>query len=84
MLSFDPTATHIIVADDHAGGVFAAGKIDKQLAKKNTNGPKYVRAQWVLDSIKNGKRMMEGNYMPMGGAVRDAGQMSVVEMFKKQ
>lgn len=84
MLSFDGTATHIVVADEHAGGMLAAGKMEKRLAKKKINGPKYVRAQWILDSIKNGKRMAEGNYQPAGGPLRQAGQTSVMGMFGRK
>ncbi|KAG0125490.1 hypothetical protein HOY82DRAFT_525323 [Tuber indicum] len=44
------------------GGGLAAGKLQKEVLMKKGNGPRYVRVEWVLESIAAGKRLAESKY----------------------
>ena len=85
--------THVIVGTTHshrnsnavigAGGSLAGTKIQKEIARRRTAGGKGVRfvgAQWVIDSVRKGRRMGEAGYenVKLGGA----GQGSVFEKFR--
>jgi hypothetical protein len=81
--------THVIIGSPHshlsstsrgAGGALAGTKIQKEIARTRGKGVKFVGAQWVIDSVKTGKRMGEANYqnVKLGGA----GQGSVFDKFK--
>ncbi|KAF8447087.1 hypothetical protein BDZ91DRAFT_803272 [Kalaharituber pfeilii] len=59
------SVTHVILgkpsSSGGAGGGLAAGKLHKELTK-NGRPIKFVSVEWVLDSIKAGKRLSERNY----------------------
>ncbi|KAG0636543.1 BRCA1 C terminus domain-containing protein [Tuber brumale] len=44
------------------GGGLAAGKLQKEVLMKKGNGPRYVRVEWVLESIAAEKRLAESKY----------------------
>jgi hypothetical protein len=62
------STTHVILGSagkvgSGAGGGLAAGKLQKEIDKKRLGGTlKYVSVHWVLDSIKERRRLPEGKY----------------------
>lgn len=82
--------THVIIGNPHnhssktslkgAGGALASTKIQKEVAKVRGKGAKFLGAQWVIDSVKAGKRVAEAGYenVKLGGAR----QGSVFERFR--
>ncbi|TAQ84995.1 hypothetical protein B7494_g6684 [Chlorociboria aeruginascens] len=64
-----------------AGGGLAGGKLEKEIKMVGGCGVKYVDVEWVLASIKSGKRLSEAPFSTLKVA-RDA-QHSVYTMFKK-
>lgn len=81
------SVTHVVLGTSAAGGGgLAGGKIQKEIAQVRGlgNGVKYVTAQWVLESVKRGRRQAEARYMPEGveGRLGGAGQRGVLGMLK--
>jgi hypothetical protein len=72
------TVTHVIIGTAHnhlikgsgAGGALAGTKIQKEITRTRGKGVKYVGVEWVLDSVKAGKRVSEAIYenVRLGGA----------------
>ncbi|KAK2762692.1 hypothetical protein FQN54_000866 [Arachnomyces sp. PD_36] len=66
-----------------AGGGLAAGKLQKEIMKKNGGGGaagvKFVGVEWVLESLKARKRLPESNFSNLHIAPK--GQRSVMSMF---
>jgi BRCT domain, a BRCA1 C-terminus domain len=69
------TVTHVVLGA--TGGGLAAGKIQKEVAKKGGKGVKYVTAKWVVDSVECGKRLPENRYQAVHIAMK--GQRSVLD-----
>jgi hypothetical protein len=75
------TVTHVILGEKTG---LAAGKIQKEVQKKRGEAVKYVTAQWVVDSVKSGRRKGEGAYLPNNLGIGGRGQRGVGEMFGKE
>ncbi|KAL4956909.1 hypothetical protein BDW69DRAFT_181157 [Aspergillus filifer] len=80
-LSLSRRITHIIIGKPNggpgkggAGGGLAAGKIQKEISRGGWRGIRVVGVEWVLESIKAGKRLPETRF-----AVNLSGQRSVSE-----
>lgn len=65
-----------------AGGGLAARKIQKEIETVRGKGVKYVRVEWVLESIKAGKRLPEARFAALH--VAHKGTRSVYGMFGGQ
>ena len=88
------TVTHVIVGRPSngkpggggggggAGGGLSGSKIQKEIERVRGCGVKFVGVEWVLESIKAGKRVSEANYAVLSTAPRGVG--SVVGMFERQ
>ncbi|KAB8303063.1 hypothetical protein EYC80_004516 [Monilinia laxa] len=78
--------THIILGKPSqgvgsgAGGGLAGGKLEKEIRRIGGCGVKYVGVEWVLESIKAGKRLPETRFSNL--KVAPKGQRSVYDMFK--
>ncbi|KAF2436107.1 hypothetical protein EJ08DRAFT_579257 [Tothia fuscella] len=76
--------THVIVGKTYGnggtGGGLAGTKLQKEITKIRGKGIKYVSVEWVLESIKAGKRQPEARFeaVKLGGH----GQRSVYNAFK--
>ncbi|CAD6448851.1 83eb6286-febd-4979-aea5-cad02acdcf12 [Sclerotinia trifoliorum] len=78
--------THIILGKPShvgsgAGGGLAGGKLEKEIRRIGGCGVKYVGVEWVLESIKAGKRLPETRFSNLKVAPKS--QQSVYGMFKK-
>jgi hypothetical protein len=82
------STTHVILGTagkvgSGAGGGLAAGKLQKEIDKKRPGGSlKYVSVHWVLDSIKERRRLPEGRYMDVAVG-KSAGQGTLGDWVKK-
>ncbi|KAI9756475.1 MAG: hypothetical protein M1835_000716 [Candelina submexicana] len=80
------SVTHVILGAPSgaegtgAGGGLAATKIQKEIQRIGGCGVKYVGVDWVLESIKAGKRLPEAQFSTMKLSAK--GQRSVYGMFK--
>ncbi|TID22360.1 Cell pattern formation-associated protein [Venturia nashicola] len=76
--------THVILGNTYSRGGAAGGlagtKIQKEVARMGGKGIKFVSVEWVLESIKAGKRLPEARFenLRLGGH----GQGSVYSAFK--
>ncbi|MCJ1248791.1 hypothetical protein MMC30_006011 [Trapelia coarctata] len=81
------SVTHVILGQENrgggkgAGGGLAGGKIQKEIKRVGGCGVKYVSVEWVLESLKAGKRLAEAGVA--GVSTAPAGVKSVYGMFKK-
>ncbi|KAE9377927.1 hypothetical protein N431DRAFT_435100 [Stipitochalara longipes BDJ] len=79
--------THIILGKPcgssagGAGGGLSGTKIEKEIKRIGGRGVKYVGVEWVLESLKLGKRLPEAQFTNLKVAAK--GQQSVYGMFKK-
>ncbi|KAK3370291.1 hypothetical protein B0H63DRAFT_313490 [Podospora didyma] len=78
--------THVILGKPSgpsggAGGGLAGGKLEKEIRRVGGNGIKYVSVEWVLESVKAGKRLPEARFANLKIAAR--GQQSVLHAFSK-
>ncbi|KAH8821104.1 hypothetical protein F5884DRAFT_74433 [Xylogone sp. PMI_703] len=79
--------THVILGRpngskiDGAGGGLAGGKIEKEIRRVGGCGVKYVGVEWILESIRAGKRLQEAQFSNLKTAPK--GQQSVYSIFKK-
>ncbi|PMD27392.1 hypothetical protein NA56DRAFT_561796 [Hyaloscypha hepaticicola] len=64
-----------------AGGGLSGTKIEKEIRRVGGCGVKYVGVEWVLESLKLGKRLPETQFTNLKVAAK--GQQSVYGMFKK-
>ncbi|KAI4265361.1 MAG: hypothetical protein L6R35_007130, partial [Caloplaca aegaea] len=85
------TVTHVILGTPNcggaatytgAGGGLAASKIQKEIQRVGGKGVKYVGVEWVLESLKAGKRLPEAQFSNIILAAK--GQRSVYGMFEKE
>ncbi|KAK1775280.1 hypothetical protein QBC45DRAFT_396299 [Copromyces sp. CBS 386.78] len=78
--------THVILGkpagrNTGAGGGLAGGKLEKEIRRVGGCGVKYVGVEWVLESIKAGKRLPEARFANLKIAAK--GQQSVLSAFSK-
>ena len=74
------TVTHVILGDTG----LAAGKIQKEVRNIRGEKVKYVTAQWVVDSVKSGRRKGEGAYLPNKLGIGGRGRRGVGVIFGKE
>lgn len=78
------TVTHVILgkinANGGCGGGLAGTKIQKEIATLRGKSVKFVTAEWIVDSIKAGKRLPESRYEAMKLAPKGVANIST--MFK--
>jgi hypothetical protein len=78
------SVTHVILGTTSGqggcGGGLAASKIQKEIAKIGGKSVKFVTADWVLESIKAGRRLPEGRFSTLKLAAPR--QNSVLGMFQ--
>lgn len=79
------TVTHVILGKINAngggcGGGLAGTKIQKEIASLRGKSVKFVTAEWIVDSIKAGKRLPESRYEAMKLAPKGVANIST--MFK--
>jgi len=80
------TVTHVIVGrpngvEGGAGGGLSGSKIQKEIQRVRGCGIKFVSVEWVLESVKAGKRLGEAQFEGVKTAPRGVG--SVYGMLKK-
>ncbi|KAL8748964.1 MAG: hypothetical protein Q9199_007972, partial [Rusavskia elegans] len=85
------SVTHVILGTPNgaglgggrgAGGGLAASKIQKEIMRVGGKGLKYVGVEWVLESLKAGRRLPEAQFSNITLAAK--GQKSVYGMFAKE
>lgn len=81
--------THVIVGrpngsrrGDGTGGGLAAGKLEREIRRIGGCGVKFVGVEWVLESLKDGKRLPEARFSPLKIAAK--AQNSVYGLYSKQ
>ncbi|KAI1495013.1 BRCA1 C terminus domain-containing protein [Biscogniauxia mediterranea] len=80
--------THVIVGRPAggvgagAGGGLAGGKLQREIQKVRGCGVKFVGVEWILESIKVGKRLPEAGFGPV--KVASKGQQSVYSLCSKK
>ncbi|KAI4219578.1 MAG: hypothetical protein L6R36_008226 [Xanthoria steineri] len=84
------SVTHVILGTPNgaglgggrgAGGGLAASKIQKEIMRVGGKGLKYVGVEWILESLKAGRRLSEAQFSNITLAAK--GQKSVYNMFSK-
>lgn len=82
------TVTHVILGRPNgtpvgsgSGGGLAASKIQKEIRSKVGSTVKFVTVEWVIESIKQGKRAYEGRFEALRLAPKGTGNL--VGMFAK-
>lgn len=78
--------THVIVGRPAgrgagAGGGLAGGKLQKEIQKVGGCGMKFVGVEWVLESLKAGKRLPEARFSNL--KIASKGQQSVYGLYSK-
>ncbi|KAK4613691.1 hypothetical protein CLAFUW4_09582 [Fulvia fulva] len=79
------TVTHVVIGKPSkeggaCGGGLASSKIQKEITSKCGNSVKFVNVEWVMDSVKMGKRQPESKYEGMKLAPK--GVKGINTMFK--
>ncbi|KAF9696811.1 hypothetical protein EKO04_005647 [Ascochyta lentis] len=73
------TVTHVILgtvnANGGAGGGLAATKIQKEITRTGGKAVKYITVDWVLESIKTGRRLPESRFAPLKLAQQNQGSV---------
>lgn len=64
-----------------AGGALAAGKIEREVRRVGGCGVKFVGVEWVLESVKAGRRLPEARFA--GIKMAHSGQKSVYDTFSR-
>ncbi|KAH0022785.1 hypothetical protein KCU80_g15535, partial [Aureobasidium melanogenum] len=81
------SVTHVILGRPNtsaipgAGGGLSASKMQKEIAKIGGKNVKFVTAEWVIESVANGKRAPEQRFEAVRLALKGTGR--VQEMFAK-
>ncbi|KAI0813171.1 BRCA1 C terminus domain-containing protein [Xylaria sp. FL0064] len=65
-----------------AGGGLAGGKLQREISKIGGSAVKFVGVQWVLESIKAGKRLPEARFAEL--KIASKGQQSVYNLYSGQ
>ncbi|KAK7709414.1 hypothetical protein SLS64_006327 [Diaporthe eres] len=78
--------THVILGkpsgpNGGAGGGLAGGKLEKEIRRVGGCGVKYVGVEWVLESVKAGRRLPEARFTNL--KVASKGQPSVFGAFSR-
>ena len=77
------TVTHVILGTTSrgggAGGGLSGSKIQKEIAGRSTRGIKFVTADWVLESVKAGRRLPEARFQALSLAPKGVG--SIMNVF---
>lgn len=82
------SVTHVIVGKPNdgrgggAGGGLAGSKIQKEIQRVRGKGVKFVSVEWVIESVKAGKRLSEARFQ--GVSIAPKGVGSVYGLFKKK
>ena len=81
------SVTHVIIGKPNgkeggAGGGLAGSKIQKEIQRVGGKGIKFVGVEWVIDSVKAGKRLPEARYP--GLSLAPKGVKSVYGLFNKK
>lgn len=82
------SVTHVIVGKPNdgrgggAGGGLAGSKIQKEIQRVRGKGVKFVGVEWVVESVKAGKRLSEARFQGVNIAPKGVG--SVYGLFKKK
>ncbi|KAK8227265.1 hypothetical protein HDK90DRAFT_494617 [Phyllosticta capitalensis] len=77
--------SHVIIGrtgKEAVGGGLAGGKLQKEIERVGGKGVKYVPVEWVVESVKRGKRLPEAGFAQLKVGA-PAGQRSVLGMFKQ-
>ncbi|KAJ4992230.1 DNA repair protein REV1-like protein 2 [Stagonosporopsis vannaccii] len=73
------TVTHVILGttslNGGCGGGLAATKLQKEVARIGGNAVKYITVEWVLESIKAGRRLPESRFAPLKLAQKSQGSV---------
>ena len=82
------TVTHVILGElsknGGAGGGLAGSKIQKEAGLgSRSEGVKYVKAAWVVECVRQGKRVSEGPYQVEGLGIGGSRQRSVMSMMNR-
>ncbi|KAG9525829.1 hypothetical protein KCV07_g1061, partial [Aureobasidium melanogenum] len=81
------SVTHVILGRPNAsaipgaGGGLSASKMQREIAKIGGKNVKFVTAEWVMESVANGKRASEQRFEAVRLALKGTGR--VQEMFAK-
>ncbi|KAI0965513.1 BRCA1 C terminus domain-containing protein [Xylaria arbuscula] len=65
-----------------AGGGLAGGKLQREISKLGGPAVKFVSVQWVLESIKAGKRLPEARFADL--KIASKGQQSVYGLYSRR
>ena len=82
------SVTHVIVGKPNdgrgggAGGGLAGSKIQKEIQRVRGKGVKFVGVEWVIESVKAGKRLSEARFQ--GVSIAPKGVGSVYGLFRKR
>ncbi|KAJ5637323.1 hypothetical protein N7490_007202 [Penicillium lividum] len=85
------SVSHVIIGQPNAisneaalgaGGGLSARKFQQEIARGGWKGVKIVGVEWILESIKAGKRLAESRFVVMNVAPK--GQQSVAGMFGRR
>lgn len=82
------SVTHVIVGKPNdgkgggAGGGLAGSKIQKEIQRVRGKGVKFVSVEWVIESVRVGKRLSEARFQ--GVSIAPKGVGSVYGLFKKK
>ncbi len=80
------TVTHVILGKPNgerggAGGGLSGSKLQKEVQRVGGKGIRFVGVEWVLESLRVGRRLGEGGFGVGGGVGRPVGVRGVGEMF---
>lgn len=82
------SVTHVILGKHNdgrgggAGGGLAGSKIQKEISRVGGKGIKFVGVEWVIESVKAGKRLPEARFESL--SIAPKGVKSVYGMFQKK
>ncbi|KAG5973481.1 hypothetical protein E4U58_004990 [Claviceps cyperi] len=72
------TVTHVVLGTSGRGGL-AGGKMDKEVRRMRGCGVYFVGVEWILESLKSGKRLPEARFS--NTRLASSGQASVYDQF---
>lgn len=81
------TVTHVILGTPNGkggvGGGLSGRKIQQEVEKVRGKGVKFIGVEWLLESIKAGKRLPEARFADSSVSTAGPGVQSVYGMFKQ-